>query len=201
MNEQQLIAAAQRGDVAVFNQLVLQYQGLVYRTAYRVLSDAEAAADATQDAFISAFKHLRSFRGGSFRAWLLRIVTNWCYDQLRAKRARPATSLDALSADPDGPALQFIGPQSESPQEYAERRELGETIQRGLDSLPDEQRMAVVLSDIEGFTYEEIADIMGTTVGTCKSRLSRGRARMRGYLMANSDIGKMGAAHPCLTPT
>src|SRR5713226_2871053 len=105
MNELDFISAAQKGDAAAFNQLVRAYQEMVYRTAYRVLGESASAQDATQDAFISAFKNIRMYRGGSFKAWLLRIVTNACYDQLRAKQRRPSTSLDAMLENSDAPTF------------------------------------------------------------------------------------------------
>jgi RNA polymerase sigma-70 factor, ECF subfamily len=188
MDEQRLIAGAQRGDVPSFNQLVYSYQGTVYHTAYRILGDSEAASDALQDAFISAFKHIRSFRGGSFKAWLLRIVTNSCYDQLRAKQRKPTSSLDALLIDPDNPAPGLGEALDESPEDHAERQELGSMIQRGLQTMPVEQRVTLVLSDIQGFAYDEIAQITGTNVGTVKSRLSRGRAQLREFLLAQEEL-------------
>ncbi len=129
MDERGMIAAAQRGDVPAFNQLVRAYQGIVYHTAFRMLSDSEAAADATQDTFVSAYKNIKSFRGGSFKAWLLRIVTNSCYDQLRVKQRKPTASLDALLLDPDNPAPGLGEAREESPQDHAERAELGSMIQ------------------------------------------------------------------------
>ncbi len=183
-----MIAAAQRGDVPSFNQLVRAYQGVVYHTAFRTLGDAEAAADATQDAFVSAFKNLRSFRGGSFKAWLLRIVTNSCYDQLRSKQRRPTASLDALLLNPDNPAPGLGEAKDESPEEHAERSELGSIIQKGLLTMPWEQRITLVLSDVEGFAYEEIAQATGTNVGTVKSRLSRARAHLREFLLAQEEL-------------
>lgn len=188
MDEKVLILAAQKGDVAAFNQLVRAYQTLVYRTAYRVLGDSAAAEDATQDAFISAFKHLRDYRGGSFKAWLLRIVTNACYDQLRVKQRRPTASLDALLLDPDNPAQGADRAASESPQEFAERQELGAAIQRGLATLPPDQRMTLVLVDIEGFDYEETATATGANLGTVKSRLSRGRTQLRNFLLNQQEL-------------
>jgi RNA polymerase sigma-70 factor (ECF subfamily) len=188
MDERRMIEAAQHGDVPAFNQLVRAYQGILYHTAYRVLGDAEAASDATQDAFVSAYKNIRSFRGGSFKAWLLRIVTNSCYDQLRAKQRRPTASLDALLLDPDNPAPGLGEAKEESPQDFAERRELNSIIQKGLQMLPLEQRVTVVLSDIQGFSYEEIAVVTGTNVGTVKSRLSRARAHMREFLLAQEEL-------------
>ena len=183
-----MIAAAQRGDVSSFNQLVRSYQALVYHTAYRVLGDNDAAADATQDAFISAYKNIKTYRGGSFKAWLLRIVTNACYDQLRAKQRKPSASLDALLLDPDNPAPGLGEAKEESPHEFAERQELGSTIQRGLETLPPDQRVTLVLSDIDGFAYEEIAEITGTNLGTVKSRLSRARAHLREFLLAQEEL-------------
>lgn len=188
MDEQGFIKSAQKGDVAAFNQLVRAYQTLVYRTAYRVLGDPAAAEDATQDAFLSAFKHLRGFRGGSFKAWLLRIVTNACYDQLRVKQRRPTASLDALLVNPDNPAPGVERAAPESPQEFAERQELGAAIQRGLATLPADQRATLVLADIEGLRYEEVAAATGTNVGTVKSRLSRARAHLRDFLLAQQEL-------------
>src|SRR6266542_1165835 len=167
--ERRLVEIAQRGDVESFNELVRLFEGRVYNICYRMLGDADSAADAAQDAFLSAFRNLRSFRGGSFRSWMLRIATNTCYDVLRARKRRPSVSLDD---------------DAESPTDFALRRELAAAIQSGLDMLPDEQRIILILSDIQGLAYEEIAQITNTNLGTVKSRLSRGRARLRDLLKA-----------------
>lgn len=181
--ERRLVELAQRGDVDSFNTLVRAYEGRVYNLCYRMLGDADSAADAAQDAFLSAFRNLRSFRGGSFRSWMLRIATNASYDQLRLRKRRPAVSLDLETDDEESAPLQ-IADTSESPTDFALRRELAVAIQRGLDTLPDEQRVMIVLSDIEGLAYDEIAQITNTNLGTVKSRLSRGRARLRDVLKA-----------------
>jgi RNA polymerase sigma-70 factor, ECF subfamily len=188
MDEQAFILAAQKGDISAFNQLVRQYQTLVYRTAFRVLSEAASAEDATQDAFVSAFKHIREYRGGSFKAWLLRSVTNACYDQLRVKQRRPTVSLDALLIDSDDPAPGVDRAAPESPQEFAERQELGDAIQRGLATLPPDQRVTLVLTDIEGFSYDEVAAATGANLGTVKSRLSRARAALRDFLVTQEEL-------------
>ena len=188
MDEQAFIRAAQKGDVAAFNQLVREYQTQVYRAAYRVLGERAAAEDATQDAFVSAFKHIRAYRGGSFKAWLLRIVTNACYDQLRVKQRRPTASLDAMLVDADNPAPGADRAAPESPQEFAERQELGATIQRGLTMLQPDQRVTLVLVDVEGLTYEQVAEAMDTNVGTVKSRLSRARAALRDFLVKQEEL-------------
>ncbi len=188
MDEKAFILAAQKGDVSAFNQLVRAYQTMVYRTAYRVMGESASAEDATQDAFVSAYKHIRAYRGGSFKAWLLRIVTNACYDQLRVRQRRPTASLDAMLVDSDNPAPGADRAAPESPQEFAERQELGEAIQRGLATLPPDQRVTLVLADIEGFSYDEVAASTGTNAGTVKSRLSRARAALRDFLLAQEEL-------------
>ena len=183
MDEGELLARSQQGNVAAFNQLVMAYQEMVYNVALRIMGDPEAAADATQDAFISAFRSIRSFRGGSFKVWLLRIVTNACYDELRTRKRRPTESLDDVTApfgQEDGGVA--IASTLESPEEYALRQDVHAQIQRGLLTLPEDQRVVIVLSDVHGFSYEEIAAITNSSLGTVKSRLSRGRARLRDYL-------------------
>lgn len=186
MDEKTLIAAAQGGDVHAFNLLVRSYQRIAYNVAYRVLGESESAADATQEAFLSAFRSLSQFRGGSFKAWILRITTNECYDQLRRKKRRPEDSLDDLTVEPDHSSMMADG--QELPEDYVMRQELGAVIQEGLMTLPDDQRMVVVLADIQGYSYEEIAEIMGVALGTVKSRLNRGRARLRDSLLTNREL-------------
>ncbi|MFQ5593017.1 MAG: sigma-70 family RNA polymerase sigma factor [Anaerolineae bacterium] len=185
-NEEALIQQAQAGDLQAFNRLVYHYQSLTYNVAYRILSDADAAADATQDAFLSAYKALDSFRGGSFKAWILRIVTNACYDELRRKKRQPTSSLDALLVQ-SGTHEVFVD-RTENPESYALRQDLGQIIQAGLETLPEDQRATVVLADIQGLHYKEIAEITGVELGTVKSRLSRGRARLRDFLRQQEEL-------------
>jgi RNA polymerase sigma-70 factor (ECF subfamily) len=181
MDEAALITAACKGDLDSFNRLVLAYQDMVYHQAYRMMGEPEAAEDAAQDAFISAFRHLGSYRGGSFKAWLLRIVTNTCYDELRRRQRRPALSLDDLHEVQAAAGLDLHSPQ-ENPEQHAQRSELNRAIQDCLSDLPDDQRVIAVLSDVEGYPYQEIAEITGLPLGTVKSRLSRARGRLRDCL-------------------
>jgi len=187
MDEQALAAAAQQGDLGAFNQLVIHYQKLAYHVAYRILSDADAAADATQDAFLRAFRAIGQYRGGSFKAWILRIVTNTCYDQLRAKQRRPAASLEALLVSDLVPTPSFVD-QAESPEAYAERQELSQAIQAGINTLPPDQRIALTLCDVAGMSYQEIAKATRVSLGTVKSRISRARAKLRSYLLAQQEL-------------
>jgi RNA polymerase sigma-70 factor (ECF subfamily) len=181
MDEPQLISAAQRGDLAPFNRLVETYQTQVYNLALRMLGCPQAAQDATQEAFLSAFRAIKGFRGGSFKAWLLRIATNACYDQMRQRQRRPTISLDAMLATPES-GMEPPSP-AESPDDHTERRELSRAISDGLATLLPEQRLAVILCDVQGLSYEEAAQAMGSSLGTVKSRLSRGRAHLRQYLL------------------
>jgi RNA polymerase sigma factor (sigma-70 family) len=160
------------------------FEGRVYTLCYRMLGDADSAADAAQDAFLAAFRNLRSFRGGSFRSWMLRIATNTCYDVLRVRKRRPSVSLDIDADDDSASSPLQIADDAESPDDFAQRRELAAAIQNGLTLLPDEQRIVLILSDIQGLAYEEIAQITNSNLGTVKSRLSRGRARLREVLKA-----------------
>ena len=181
MDERELIVRSQKGNVAAFNQLVLAYQDIAYNVALRILGDPEAAADATQEAFLSAFQAIGSLRGAAFKVWLLRIVTNTCYDYLRARKRRPTESLNDMSVQEDGATSQLTST-FESPEEHALRLDLQAEVQRGLQLLPPEQRIVLVLSDIQGLSYQEIAVVTKSSLGTVKSRLSRGRAHMRDYL-------------------
>ncbi|HEX9617051.1 MAG TPA: sigma-70 family RNA polymerase sigma factor [Anaerolineales bacterium] len=183
MDEQALIITARQGDLDSFNRLVLAYQDVVYNQAYRVLGEKQAADDATQEAFISAYNNLRSYRGGSFRAWLLRIVTNASYDELRRRKRRPTTPLEPL--DDAGEELEsphWLADQGELPEESAERVELAIAIQKCIDQLPAEFRAVVALVDVQGMDYSEVAEVIGKPLGTVKSRLARARGRLRDCL-------------------
>ncbi|HAE83035.1 MAG TPA: RNA polymerase subunit sigma-24 [Ktedonobacter sp.] len=187
-DEASLIDRSQRGDVNAFNELILHYQQTTYGVVYRMIGDADIAADVTQDAFIAAFRAIQSFHGGSsFRAWLLRIASNMACDHWRRTQRHPVESLEVLT-DEDEPhaasalsALVETG-QEANPEAYVLSQELQELIQRGLQELPLDQRVAVVLCDIEGLSYEEISLTTQTGLGTVRSRIARGRARLRHYL-------------------
>jgi RNA polymerase sigma factor (sigma-70 family) len=183
MDESALIQAAKGGDLNSFNRLVLTYQDLVYNQAYRMIGEEDAAADAAQEAFISAYRNLKSFRGGSFKAWLLRIVTNATYDELRRRQRRPTTPLEPVDAeDEEIESPRWLTDPGESPEDAAVRSELSGAIQGCLEGLPLDFREVVVLVDIQGMDYEEAAAAMGRPVGTVKSRLARARLRLRDCL-------------------
>lgn len=183
MDENGLIQSARQGDLDAFNRLVLAYQDLVYNQAYRVMGDGEAAEDATQEAFISAYRSLNAYRGGSFKAWLMRIVTNACYDELRRRQRQPVTPLEPVDQDDEEiESPHWMMDPGETPESYSERAELDRALQNCLDGLPADFRSIVVLVDVQGFDYVEAAQVIHTPVGTVKSRLSRARLRLRDCL-------------------
>jgi RNA polymerase sigma-70 factor (ECF subfamily) len=178
MEEADLIVAAQQGKVDAFNELVLTYQQQVYNLAYRIMCDPASAADATQDAFIAAFQSMDRFRGGSFKSYLMRIVSNRCYDELRRRKRRPATSFEDFGTL-DEEANPALTNGHEGPEEHAERQEMARLIQAGIETLP---------SDVQGMSYQEIAEVMDVSLGTVKSRLARARGRLRDYLRAEGEL-------------
>lgn len=182
-----LVAAAQRGDLTAFNALVLQFQDAVYSLAYRLMGERDAAADAAQDAMIAAYRRLGTYRGGSFRAWLLRITANHCYDEFRRRKRAPSVSLDTGGGADDEPT--FVLPaHDETPEQAVLRAELQRAIERCLMALPPDQRAVAVLSDVEGFEYQAIAEQIGAALGTVKSRLSRARAALRDCLRGALEL-------------
>jgi RNA polymerase sigma-70 factor, ECF subfamily len=193
-DEEELIARSQRGDVAAFNQLVLGYQQILYGAVYRLVGNPDTAADVTQDAFLAAFRAIHSYRGGaSFRAWLLRIGSNMACDHWRRVQRHPAESLEFLTEEDETHSPEVLNALTSTgaegnPEETLLTQELQTVIQQGLEKLPLDQRVAVVLCDVQGLSYEEVAEVTQTTIGTVRSRISRGRARLRTYLNQHREL-------------
>jgi RNA polymerase sigma-70 factor (ECF subfamily) len=189
VDEIALIQAARGGDLDSFNRLVLAYQDLVYSHAYRMIGEEESADDAAQNTFISAFNHLNSFRGGSFKAWLLRIVTNACYDEMRRRKRRPTVPLEPLDdAGEEVESARWMVDPLNQPEEQVERAELQRAIQHCLENLPDDFRTTVVMVDVQGLDYFEAAQAIGKPIGTIKSRLARARMRLRDCLNGFAEL-------------
>jgi len=189
MDETTIIHQAQQGDLEAFNSLVLVYQDIVFNTALRILNDEDLAADAAQEAFLSAFRALNSYRGGSFRAWLLRTVTNACYDELRRKKRRPTTPLEPETDE--GEEIEnprWLADPDASPEQRLDQVELEHAIQHCLDNLPTDFRAVVVLADIQGLDYREVAIAVKSPVGTIRSRLARARLRLRECLQSFREL-------------
>jgi RNA polymerase sigma-70 factor (ECF subfamily) len=179
-DEEWLIERARRGDLEAFNRLVDRYQVAVFNLCLRMLGRRESAEDATQETFLSAYRAISRLQGPHVGAWFLRIAANCSYDELRRRKRRPEASLDGLLDDPERPLPLPAG--DRGPEEESLRSELRRSIERALISLPVDQRLAVILCDVQGLSYEEIAEVMRSSLGTVKSRVSRGRAKMRDLL-------------------
>lgn len=189
MDETALIEAARQGDLDSFNRLVLEYQDMLYYQAYRMMGEPQGAEDATQEAFISAYQKLHTYRGGSFKSWLLRIVTNACYDELRRQKRRPTVPLKPTNDyDEEIESPEWIIDPGESPEDAAERADLSTALQNCLEGLPPEFRSVVLLVDMQGFDYAETAQAIGTPLGTVKSRLARARIRLRDCLQGVMEL-------------
>ncbi len=185
-----LVRRARAGDLSAFNLLVLQHQNAAYSLAVRFLGAQQAAEDVTQEAFLRAYRSIGRFQGDRFRAWLLSIVANAARDELRRQRRRPQYSLDAARDHPERPSIDPADP-GPSPESGALRGELRGQIEAALRELPDDWRMVVILVDVHGLSYEEVAQATGVPVGTVKSRLSRARARLRDRLRATREPSGM----------
>lgn len=189
MEESLLIKKAAQGDLDAFNQLVFTYQELAFNVAYRIIADESAAADATQDAVISMYRKLDSYRGGSFKAWFLRIVTNACYDELRKQKRRPTVPLEpeTENGDPiDSP--EWIADESIDLEDALMNSQLEKAIQNCLNNLNEKQRVVMVMVDVSGEDYETVAEAIQSPVGTVKSRLSRARLKMQECLQSAGEL-------------
>jgi len=184
--DEHLVSLSKDGNLDAFNSLVERYQGSVFNLCLRLVADRGAAEDATQEAFLSAYRSISRFDCGNFRSWLFRIAANQCKDELRRRSRRPVEAF--RSADPDDNYQAEIPDSGETAPEYIERIELGEAIQGALMSLQFEQRQAILLADLHGYHYEEIATITGSNVGTVKSRIHRGRERLRALLREQPEL-------------
>jgi RNA polymerase sigma-70 factor (ECF subfamily) len=184
--EDRLQLRAKAGDLAAFNQLIEPHQATLYAVALRMLGDGASAADVTQESLLAAWQHLRSYHGGSFRAWLTRILVNRCYDLLRSRRRRPERSYDALLTEQ--PENERLAGEAPDPAHLVVGSELARHLTAGLAALPVDQRAVVILCDVQGYGYAEAAEVEHTNVGTIKSRLSRGRARLRDWLTERPEL-------------
>ena len=198
-NEEILIQQAARGDLDAFNQIVLIYQDMAYNHAHSLTVDAAVAEDATQESFIKAFQAIQSFRGGSLRGWLLRIVTNTVYDMLRRSSRHPVQPL--FPEDENGEAIDsasWLADTDASVQQIVEQKESAQMLYHMLDELPESYRSVINLIDVQELGYEEAAQALRLPLGTVKSRLARARIQMQKKLQSSLNFaGRLPANHTC----
>lgn len=181
--ENSLIDRAIKGDDGAFTLLMQKHEGRMYSLSLRMCSNPDDAMDCVQNAMLRIYKSLSSFkRQSAFSTWIYRITMNSCLDELRRKKSRSAVSLDVLLETGWAPA------DKSSPERETEQKEKRRVIDSAISELPDDMRAAIVLREVQGFRYEEIAEMLGTNIGTVKSRISRGRERLRAALLKNKDL-------------
>jgi RNA polymerase sigma-70 factor (ECF subfamily) len=178
------------GQTYCYNCVIETHQSQAYNLARRLLSDWSLAEDAVQESFVSGYRAFAQFRGQNLKAWLMRIVANSCRDMLRSQRARPTVPLDPTPTDSDDPTSSAVDLPSDqpSPEDLTVRNELRRTIESALASLSPDRRLAIVLVDVQGFSYEEAAQVMNCSLGTVKSRISRARGELREYLRRAGEL-------------
>jgi RNA polymerase sigma-70 factor (ECF subfamily) len=179
-----LLERAREGDLGAFNDLVSLYQDQLFALVVRMVPDRDQASDAVQEAFFSAFRHLASFRGGSVKSWLNRICVNAAMDAQRARKRRPVQPYPELEDESWQPPA---GADSD-PERIAVEAERSRALSGALATITDDQRAAIVLYDVEGFDYAEIAEMTGVSLGTVKSRIHRGRLALRGLLEGRMEL-------------
>ncbi|MGI6560964.1 MAG: RNA polymerase sigma factor [Clostridia bacterium] len=187
--EKILLEKARKGDVDAFEMLIREHERKAFNIAYRFLKNADDAEDITQEAFLRAFRSIKKFKGqSSFSTWLYRIINNTCIDFVRAKQNKITDSIDkTIQYDNEELELQIPGDQND-PVDMAETAEISQLMQSMLALLPDDQKMAIILRDIQGFSYQEISEITGVGMGTVKSRINRGRMALKELIQKNGEL-------------
>ncbi len=186
--EAAVIQAVLDGDINAYELLVKEYEKNVYNLALRMVGNSEDAADMSQEAFIKAYNSLTSFRGDSkFSVWLYRIVSNVCLDYLRSRGRRQTVSLSAENDDGEDVEID-IADETQSPERLLDRRLTRDAVRRGLAALPPEHRQILLLREIQGLSYDEIADALGIEAGTVKSRIFRARKKLCAFLIKDGNI-------------
>lgn len=179
-----MLKRAQKGDVGAFEELIAPFEQRIYQIALRVMGHPEDALDQAQETMLRVYQNLSKFKGNSsLSTWIFRVTTNVCLDELRRRKNKQATSLNQLTDAGFTPV-----DDSEGPEEAAVRQFTGKTLQEALNALPDEQRAAVVLRDIEGYSYDEIAQMQGANLNTVKSRIARARLALRKILAKKPEL-------------
>ena len=189
MTEQELVARAKAGDQQAFEQLVLDNQNRIYSLAVRLTGDREEGADLAQEAFVKAWQGLPAFQGeSSFATWLYRLATNLCLDHLRTQKRRTQSMGPALSLDDEENGPVQVADQQLQPQEAVERSERRRALERGLASLPDHHRQVLIMRELSGLSYQEIAQVLDLDLGTVKSRIARARLSLRKILLEDGNF-------------
>ncbi len=184
MNERELIARLQKRDETAFEELIRQYEKKVYTLCFRMCGNSEDAEEAAQDTFLALWRGIDRFRQeSSLSTWIYRLASNACIDLLRRRKKQGSS----LSLDDEELFLDAVDP-APCPQDAVEHREAQKLLQEGLSALPEEYRKVLILREIEGLSYTEIAESASLELGTVKSRISRGRVLLRNFLSGSGNF-------------
>ncbi len=185
MDYESILQKAASGDMNALEDIIRERETKVYSAAFRILKNAADAQDVSQEAFLRVYKHIGRCKGFTYRAfcaWVSTIVNNLCIDHIRRTKRTPVSSLDEKLEMPEGQIEQQIASDEPTPEERAISKEVSTRVSRAIADLPDEHRAAIVLRDILGHSYEEVAAITGAPMGTVKSRIARARATLKSWL-------------------
>lgn len=184
VGDMELVEKSIKGDVNAFEDLVRRYQNKVFTVAFRMIGNREDAADLSQEAFVKAYRALPNFRGeASFQTWLHHIITNVCRDELRKRSRISAISLDKEIITSEGTFQSELADDALGPEDILENKDLAKNIQQAINILGPEYRMTIIMREIQGFSYEEIANTLSCSIGTVKSRLNRARTILKNILI------------------
>ena len=183
MDDRDLVGQARQGDREAFTQLIVQYQVPLYNTALRMVGSREDAADITQETFLRAWEKIRTLRDAPFKSWLFQIAVNLCYDHFRRGRR-----YGVMPDEEQGGKIVGLGVAMPDPQERAEANERARIVRESIESLDHDMRVALVLRDINGMSYDEIAGVLGVPLGTVKSRIARARDQVQEHLQRSPDL-------------
>ena len=189
MTDNELVIRSQNGDITAFEQLVEGYSEKIINTAYSIVKNREDAYDIAQEVLLKAYKGLKNFDGrSSFSTWIYRITKNTCLDEIRKKNKQRMTTVSIAHED-DGEVVEIqIADPDPGPEDILYRKELGQQINKLIDELPEDYRMVVTMREIQDLDYQRIADILGCSLGTVKSRLSRARKIIKEKILANPEL-------------
>lgn len=188
-NEKILLDRCCTGDAAAFEALISSYQKKVYNIAYRMLGNIDDASEIAQEVFIKIFRSIRQFKGeAAFSTWVYKIAVNMCLDELRKRKKSRSVYIDEAVRLEDGEVEKQIPGEMPSPEEMTEKNELRGIVENAIKLLDEKHRCVVVLRDIQGMSYEEIAQILNCPLGTIKSRINRARAALRDILNPQKEL-------------
>ena len=184
LKERDLIRRAKQGDMLAFEELILKHEKIVYNLALRMMNHSEDAKDISQEVFLKAYRNLSNFdERSAFSTWLYRITHNTCIDEMRKRKGKQSFSLEEELEHEEGSVQRQIADEGDTPEESILRAEQKNEILQALDNLSEEHKAAIVLRDVKGLSYEEIAEILEVTLGTVKSRISRGRNQLKNEIL------------------